>query len=353
MTLSRTVLLALAVGSVGCNIGPYPDLGQSLNPLPPLHDAEYVTFLASAGDHLEILTLTRSTIDAPEEPRYFLGSLGPQGEMTLTTGSWDDSEPGILALNGDLRFTRANERDKPPTQVTGSVVEEIDESQTIPYEAEGRGIRTNPGTDDATYYLLADALLYEIDLSTEEGAETLLEFLWLNLELGYSRIPGFGGAAMAQYISSSYTDFDGLLSGTEGLRVSNPLNPTNYFLYTDYSDIGGVTLSGEQNTKSDLSGSGYFYGTMEFTVHTLSDPATQTVSASEPPYSFPAVFTGSIFFGNEDGTDAVLVDRTLPSGGSFQLIVDGTTYEIPAEGFDAVNLRPIIERLETESSLRP
>ncbi len=376
----RTHLRALALVLTGttlasCNTGPYPSLGQPIDILQTIGNAPHVSFLRAHDGRLELLIVAKADPDVPDSQALFVySSVGENESVNSWAGTWEYNEDNAsLVLQTETLFVKPDEAGVDPIQAGGSYSEEDNTTFIIVYTptAEELGAEEvfNGGVGEmADDWLHLDDVLKAIDPSTQDGAEELFSLVYATTYTVLARIPSFGGAGMIQYTDPGGT-FNSVAGGTLHVELSGFTNPENFLIYDGYSDLSGVVLDGSQNNVSNTKGVGYYYGTLGFEIRSYlpleepGDTAEPPVenSQEEPPddtgeppveptapYSGEPVFEGEIFFGNRDGTNSVLLEAPLPSGGAFKFTVDGERYEIEARGFTVRTLNGLLEELAAE-----
>ena len=133
----------------------------------------------------------------------------------------------------------------------------------------------------------------------EERAKQYMHIHEHTILTSQTKIDGFGGMGMAQYINRTVA-FNGIRTGTFELTSEGLLDNESSFEFKSYSDYQGLTLQGLHRSNTDTSGKGSMSGTVTFTLEGSSD-----------------TWTGSVNY------DAINLTDTLPTGGYYLIIFDG------------------------------
>lgn len=380
MTRPLRILAAgiVACLAASCNTGPYPSLGQEIDILQPLGNAAHVSFMRTMNDRLEMLVVAKADPDdADSVPRFIYSTIGENDETKSWAGTWNyREEASTLVLNSQILFVRPDEVGVSPINAGGSYSEEDSRTLIITYRPSPAEISSDELFNGdvgslADGWVHLDEVLDALDPDTQKGAEELFSLVYASTFTVLPRIPSFGGAGMIQYTDPGGT-FNSLLGGPLHVLVTGLAKPESFLTYDEYSDLSGVVMDGGQNNVTNTKGEGYYHGTLDFEIRAYNpsdepddtgdpvDDAQEEPPDEEPPgdtgtvdpitpYSGDAVFQGEIFFGNPDGTDSVLLEAPLPSGGEFKFTVNGNRYEIGAKGFTVRTLNGLLEELANAS----
>ncbi len=323
----KSVLLCLLALSTACDGGPYPRIGAPNDPLGAL-SGDVVTALRPAGsDGLDILVIGRIDEESGEGPFRRVTMVGNATETVA--GSWSLSGEEV-ELQLDVRWTRPDESDLPPTQTGGTQVEEIDEqsSHTLTYES---GLLE---FDGEPYQPMPD-MMAAITPGDREAALDAFAVYALTLEVGYGRVLGFGGPGMTQYFGNP-TSFVGLVAGEQVVSLDKPLSPVNRFDYLAFQELVGFEVDGRQVTETNVSGSeGFMWGTVDFQWMPPGDEQVEVLDAHG--------WSGSVFYGNSDGSDAVRIDGGDPASGTYGVTLQGRTFQMSVDELDWQRVRDLID----------
>jgi hypothetical protein len=102
-----------------------------------------------------------------------------------------------------------------------------------------------------------------LDTTTPEGADDVFRMYNLPLLISQTRLLGFGASGMTQYLNTTAT-FGGTIANKFTVRVIEIVMPKTFISYTEFVDVNGITTTGEQRTRVNLSGNGTMEGILEF-----------------------------------------------------------------------------------------
>ena len=156
---------------------------------------------------------------------------------------------------------------------------------------------TYAGDDFTSFATLHDNIMSE---STDaERAKQFMHMYELTIITSQTKIEGFGGLGMLQYIGRTVA-FNGIRAGTFELTSSGTFSNTSDFNFKDCSDYQGMKLQGLQRSSSNRDGNGNMTGTVTFTLQGTSQTWTGTVNY-----------------------DTIVLQSTLPVDGDYLIKFDG------------------------------
>lgn len=299
-------ILAAGLVSVSCNLTGYSDLGEPVNRFSQFGEGSLSfmrTYVDAAGNGVELLNI--SSLETP---------MGDCARMTLVADSktiLTKFMAGTYALDGDhIRLTFDIEYElltqKAPItlDLSGTIKRELSPPRNTRYawtHDKTGGLFT---LDDKTY-LRMNRVFDRVFNPDEPGRFTrFLKMILLNNLSVLTRIPGFAGIGMLNYIGKS-TEFDGLLNGTMTLTSRGFETITSEYLFQEHMDLAGLTINGQFSSSVDLSGSGPMDGQLNFTAVGRTDS-----------------WAGSVDY------SSVYITETLPSSGTYQVTIDGETQQV-------------------------
>lgn len=270
---SRFVLVALfaLLGTACDKSGIYP-LFAKTDVLVPC-DANATTWLRSTATGTEILILgaadptTASTametrcyshivIDHDSSTTFESGSytLGANGSGTASYGvSYDfnyTSTGAILSRRGAQRTDLTTPRDV-----------------AISLAKAGEKLQATVGGVAGTYTNMYD-LIGDLQMTNVTEAEDIFRLINLPLYSSQVRIPGFGGAGMVNY--GTTTTFYSAIGGEEAgslftIKVENALRmPDTTIAFKAFQDMSGIVMDGPQRVLVSLKGDGDMSGIVNF-----------------------------------------------------------------------------------------
>ena len=294
--LAGAVLLALALGACG----PYAQLAQKLDVTARIAGDTWIAAAGPTKAETRILIVGEPDANGAA-PFSFASIAGPF--VTTLQGSWIEVGSAgattllvahTYTLNQDAGISSAGAQRNDHPYVL----------QLVVTRSAGQLVVTgNPGLD-GTYVGMAEALA-RLGTTTAQDLTCAFQIANLAVETSEARIIGFGSAAMTQYTTSE--SFVGTIAGTVGVSVSlhGVTGATTTIRYNDFSDQGGVVISGPQVTDSSLSGNGSMSGIVAFAFAPVTpDPSTV------------ATITGAIDYGN------VRIGGGVTSGGFYVVSID-------------------------------
>jgi hypothetical protein len=145
--------------------------------------------------------------------------------------------------------------------------------------------------------------------SSPDREEQLMKMYDLSIVSSQSKIDGFGGKGMLQYMGKTSL-FDGFRFGSFDLEPSwkgVPLfsSVITDFEYRDYSDNAYIVLNGKQRSDANMSGNGEMSGTVSFTAQGNT-----------------TTWNCSVNYGN------IELEKTLGSAGDYIVTIDGIPYTV-------------------------
>ncbi len=313
----RALVLPLLLAA-GC-IGPYPEVGQQLDLGITVEGA--TTWVATSGDEAKVLLFGAPNGLDPTTCGLvrITGGIAVETHLGSCTGN---AELRRFAFAADVRYGLEDERAKSLLSRAGATRQEVSFVDEVAYAAAGGRLQLVGGAGLlAGEYVELTGALGALDPATEAGAACAFQVANLAVLSSQVRVLGFNSGGMTQYLTEAA--FGGLLEGQLGVRVTNLLAPLATLSYQGFSDLTGVVLSGDQLTKTNLSGNGFMSGTVGFRLARRGP----TGSAALPDA------VGELTYGQPDGTgDSVrITNGTATSGAYLVTLTGGGTARIPVD----------------------
>lgn len=339
-----TVLAGLLFSGVligpGCNLGPFPDFLERLDPLRPV-EGEVKGWILAEDKQTQVLVLSRSG-------RFLHSTIERDASVRLDTGSFeiDGSE---LVMRSEYRYVFPRESG-PVSGREGAQSEEVDRERRRPAQQLGErltieGLGTFVSTSD---YVLG------LDLGTRADRGCLLKYIQLSIRTIQARIRNFGGGGTAIYHNNK-SSFVGFLSGEQTIVVDNLLSPDTTIAYHDFQDFPEVLLDGSFVSHVNTSGDGTLDESVNYTIFDTSFEAAKglggasglggskeqsgSVGAGGAESGERTLARGRLIYGP---TDPIQIGRGDVVGGSYDFEVthpSGTLDNFPWEFLADLDLR--------------
>jgi hypothetical protein len=308
-------LLVLGVGA-SC-LGPYQIIGQELDPTVSLGDQP--TWIQVTPEQTTLLVFAAP--DGGTSAPFTLTTIARDQSAVILTGTYFATATTVT-LDSTLRYVLANEYNLKVTDRDGAQRFDVDGGATYTTDLDG-GILTLTGSPSLGSFLSFQTALANLQATTQDEADCVLRVFQLSVISSETRILGFNGPAIIQYTNPA--TFNGVLSGDISISVQSLFKPNTTLTYQNFSDFSGFVLDGTQYSQTDLSGDGFISNTVAFQMK--RDPGD---GGSE------TVISAQVGYGSTDGSPpSILLNAGTPSGGSYQLSVDGGTSFLV--GFDVLN----------------
>lgn len=306
--MKRTALplaLLLLIG-MAC-LGPYQIIGQELDPTVSLGNQP--TWIQATPELTTLIVFARP-VDGGAVAPFTLTTIARNQSAIIYAGIYYATATQIT-MQSSLKYVLANQYSIPVTSRDGALRFEVDAGATYTTSLDG-GVLTLTGTPTLGSFVPFLSALANLQATNQAQADCLLRVFQLSVISSETRILGFNGPSIIQYTTPAI--FNGVLTGVVNIGVQSLFTPNTTLSYQQFSDFTGFVLDGSQYSQTDLSGNGYISSSLNFEMtNTPSDGgAAQTVIA------------GTVGYGNADGSPpSVLLVSGTPSGGSYQLAVDG------------------------------
>ncbi len=312
--LYRRGLCCAAVFSIapllfpGCNLGPFPDFLEKLDPLRPV-EGDVKGWIVANDEESHVLVLSVSG-------RFLHSIIGRDTSVRLETGGYsiDGDE---LVMRSELRYVFPVESG-PISSRDGAQSEQIDEVARRNAQQDGERL-TIEGW--GTFVSTSDYVL-GIDRSTRAGRGCLLKYIQLSIRTIQARIRNFGGGGTAIYHNNE-SSFVGFLSGEQSIVVDNLLSPDTTITYDDFQDFPEIHLDGSFVSHVNTSGDGTLDESIRFTVFdTSSEESLGEGGASGlgGAGAFDRVYAaGRLAYGPDD---PIRIEQADVVGGSYDFEID-------------------------------
>jgi len=350
------VLLLAVTIVLGCEKTGYPDLGepidQTLVCAGPTSswirlatapgDVDYLdgSSLFAAGETLHEIVLLGAVdpSDPPAQGCFDTFQVGPPGEIPtgalyLRQGSFerlagDPAAPPELEVEEVIDFMFKPSPQLDILQRLGSVRVPLSTARTrqLSLRMEGDELVITEGGVEARYVnfnRLAAAILLDTGIDLDERSRVAGNFFNLSMLSTQSRLLGFGGAGMTQYLGGNDSTFACNTSGEFNVGAGGQLIQNNIVTTIDFracEDFTGMVLDGPQITKVTASGNGGMENPVDFSFQLDPTDATQ-------------VYAGALDF---TGVDVV---QGFGNGGTATVVhPDGTSVPVPTTAVTVVDL---------------
>jgi hypothetical protein len=311
-------ILLLLLGVAAACLGPYQIIGQELDPTVSLGNQP--TWIQATPEQTTLLVFAAP--DGGLSAPFTLTTIARNQSAVILTGMYYATATTVTLLS-TLKYVLNNEYSIPVTQRDGAERFNVDAGATYTTNVDG-GILSLTGTPSLGSFASFPAALANLQATNQAQADCLLRVFQLSVISSETRILGFNGPAIIQYTNPA--TFNGVLAGAVNIGVESLFKPNTTLAYQQFSDFAGFVLDGSQYSKTDLSGNGFISSTLNFQM-------TNSPGDGGPPGT---VIAGSVLYGNADGSPpSVLLSSGTPSGGSYQLTIDGGASFLV--GFDVLN----------------
>jgi hypothetical protein len=324
--LAPVVALGLAVGAA-C-LGPYQIIGQELDPTVSLGNQP--TWIQATPEQTTLIVF--ASPDGGVVAPFTLTTIARDQSAVILTGTYFATATQIT-MQSTLRYVLKNEYSIPVTSRDGAQRFTVDAGATYDTTLDG-GILTLTGTPALGSFIPFSTALANLQATNQAQANCLLRVFQLSVISSETRILGFNGPSIIQYTTPA--TFNGVLSGFVNIGVESLFKPNTTLNYEGFIDFSGFQLTGIQFSQTDLSGNGYLSNAVQFSmVNTPSDGGSPET-----------VIAGNVVYGNVDGSaPSVLLVSGTPSGGSYQLTVDGGASFLV--GYDVLNTIDVTDCVTT------
>lgn len=287
-----------------CNMTGYNDLAEPVNRFGQFgHDAS--TFMRTRLDE-DRPVVNLFTIDDLAEPygscsmlEVTVDSAVVQAE--LRTGTYEKTS-GRIDIGFEMRYISKYEERSHPARVTGAVQYELSKNEIYSMNWDYQDSEGIVRLDGKAYESVR--ILYDRILSGTEAdwPDKCLKMILLSTMSAHSRIEGFGGVGMLQYVGKM-TCFNGLLFGNFELTSDGLSEVTSKFLYKGHCDMAGIILNGEMLNRSDMNGNGRMDGVVGFEIQGMTRTWSGLLDYSQ-----------------------IEISHTLPCAGVYILTIEDTEY---------------------------
>lgn len=259
--------LFLAGLNLSCHMDGYHELGEPINrftQLGPDASTYMRTSQSEAGPSVELLTFS--------DLREAFGSCvamrvtdhGDKVCVVMDLGtyqSWTDE----MELAYGYRYINIYVPTSNPSGVTGAIQEKLSPERQETYtwiHDRSSGTLQVGGIRYRNIACVFDTILSQ---NSADWPDQFIKMFLLCTMAAHTRIEGFGGAGMLQYIGKT-TAFNGLVSGKMFFSVQGLTELISTFNYISHCDVACVILDGEIINQSNLKGTGTMNGGLSFTV---------------------------------------------------------------------------------------
>lgn len=296
---------------VGCNLGPFPDFLEELDPLDPVN-GEVEGWIAADEEKTQVLVLSKSG-------RFLHSIVARDTSVELKIGSFA-IEKSELTMAGELRYIFPTESG-PVKDRLGAQSSEIDARDSYPAsEEEGRLL-----VDGLGDFIRTTDFLGGLNLGTRAGRGCLLRFAQLSVRTAQSRIRNLGGGGTVIYHNNKST-FAGFLSGEISIVMDNLLSPDTTIAYDRFQDFPEVRFDDSFVSHVNTSGDGTLDESIAVTILVEEQENGSEMGlgggmgaggASSSEGSLLA--RGRLVYGPED---PITIDQGDVVGGSYEFVLD-------------------------------
>lgn len=283
----------------------YHDLAEPVNrfdQLGPNASTCMRTDRLESGPVVELMTFSDLRMSYGSCVSMFVSDEGQKIHVTLKLGTYQISDARI-ELDYSMQYLNTYMRTSNPSGVPGATQDELSpekvEEALWHHDRAAGTIRI-----DGKVYQKADKI-FEMLLNQESSdwTDRFMKMFILCTMAAHTRIEGFGGAGMLQYLGKESTCFKGLLFGKMLFSMEGLTTITTRFNYINHCDIAGMILNGEIVNRSDMSGTGVMDGILNFTAEGISQTWQGCVDYS-----------------------GIHISEMLPDAGEYLLTVSDSTY---------------------------
>jgi hypothetical protein len=306
--VKRRVLLAslFCLGVLGACLGPYQIIGQELDPTVSLGNQPTWIQATPEQTTLVVFAAADGGISAP----FTLTTIARNQSAVILTGTYS-ATANAITMQSTLKYVLANQYNIPVTSRDGALRYNVDAGATYATNLDG-GVLTLTGTPPLGGFVPFTSALANLQATNQTQANCLLRVFQLTVINSEARILGFNGPSIIQYTNPA--TFNGVLAGSVTIGVESLFTPNTTLAYQQFIDFTGFVIDGSQYSQTDLSGNGYISSAVNFQ---MSSPPGDGGPAQE-------VVSGTVVYGNANGSaPSVILLAGTPSGGSYQLSVDG------------------------------
>lgn len=328
-SLSRQRMLLLMTGALlclpalpGCNLGGYPDLGEKLDTLTSIGEANATAWMRTFTDgSSEILVL--GSAENGDAGRFAWVTMAVDSTGTILAGSYQVAENRITLLVRS-EYKKILELEVPPASRTGSTRVDHEPPLAVVCDAELIDGRLRLRDNEVEPRIMTNLwdVIPAIDVTTQTGVDMLARVFNLSTVALQMRIPGFGGAGLLQYAGSP-AEFVGVVAGVSSIELTEVLNPVAEIFFDQYKDYPGIVLHGDQISKTSMAGDGHLEGTIHFT---MADPRQ-----------------GGVFRVEGDLTYHLSLTNGTSSDGGYTIVLsDGATWKVSHQEAETMDFRALL-----------
>ena len=308
----------LLLGTLAACLGPYQIIGQELDPTVSLGNQP--TWVQATPEQTTLIVF--ASPDGGLSAPFTLTTIARNQSAVILTGTYSATATTIT-MQSTLKYVLANQYNIPVTSRDGAQRFNVDAGATYTTNLDG-GVLTLTGTPALGRFVPFTSALANLQATNQDQADCLLRVFQLSVINSEARILGFNGPSIIQYTNPA--TFNGVLEGSVNIGVQSLFTPNTTLAYQHFSDFTGFVIAGSQYSQTDLSGNGFISSAVDFQ---MSSPPADGGSAQ-------TVIAGTVVYGNANGSPpSILLVAGTPSGGSYQLSVDGGGSFLV--GFDILN----------------
>jgi len=312
------LFLALGLALGAACLGPYQIIGQELDPTVSLGNQPTWIQATPSQTTLIVFAASDGGVTAP----FTLTTIARDQSAVILTGTYSATATQIT-LQSALKYVLTNEYSISVVKRDGAQRFAVDAGASYTTSLDG-GVLTLTGTPPLGSFVTFGSALANLQATNQAQADCLLRVFQVSVISSETRILGFNGPAIIQYTNPA--TFNGVLTGSVNIGVQSLFTPNTTLLYTQFSDFTGFVMDGSQYSQTDTSGNGYISSAVRFQM-------TNTPTDGGPP---DTIIAANVVYGNADGSPpSVRLLAGTPSGGSYQLSVDGGASFLV--GFDVLN----------------
>lgn len=285
----------------------YSDLAELVNPFGQLGPASktYIRTEQSTGyTSCELLTLG----DPDDESRGGIVIMRVDDDSSAITVKINRGvyqlEGGSIAIELSIEYVNVYTFDSNPKGSPGATQDEFSPQKRMNYSFDQNTTNATI-TMGGNIYKRIDYVYQSLLADKPSDWPTkFLRLYQLNIMSSHSKIEGFGGNGMFQYLGRT-TLFEGIRFGTMNMRGKGFIKPETSYSYDNFSDLASMTLNGTLSNVSNWKGDGSMDGTVNFTVEGNTNR-----------------WNGEVYYGY------VEITSTQASAGPYVVTVEGTPYDV-------------------------
>lgn len=295
--MCRLVPLLGGIAALSCNLGPYPDLLEPVDKLPPI-EGDANGWILVEGDSTQVLVLG-------EDGSYLWSTVGRDTSVRSEQGTFVE-DAGSITFTSSIVYDFPMESG-PVEDREGARDEDVELEHIYEFDAADDGLSV--ALDGVGTFISFTHAVRSLDMGSDFDRTCLIRTVQLSVRTVQSRVRGFGGAGLLIYRDNE-TDYAGLLSGRMLILLEGLTNPLTTITYDTFGDFPELVLFDTFTTLVDSSGTGEMAGEMRFAFGRDAAEAEDSIDGLDLD------FVGTVGYGPDD---AVRITEGDVTGGAYRL----------------------------------